>query len=70
MKIDTVAIIGSGSMGSGIAQVCAMAGFTTLLFDKNAAAVERSRKSLNDIFSMLESKNKSLLQSAPIIWTS
>ncbi|HQW11159.1 MAG TPA: 3-hydroxyacyl-CoA dehydrogenase NAD-binding domain-containing protein [Saprospiraceae bacterium] len=58
MKIDTVAIIGSGAMGSGIAQVCAMAGFTTLLFDKNAAAVERSRKSLNDIFSMLESKNK------------
>ena len=33
--IKTVAVIGSGTMGQGIAQVCAQAGYTTLLFDVN-----------------------------------
>ena len=32
-EIKTVGIIGAGTMGQGIAQVCAMAGYTTLLFD-------------------------------------
>jgi 3-hydroxybutyryl-CoA dehydrogenase len=36
-----VAVIGAGTMGRGIAQVCAQAGLTTLLFDARAgAAVE------------------------------
>lgn len=35
-KIKTVGIVGAGTMGSGIAQVCAQAGYTTLLFDVNA----------------------------------
>ena len=33
MKINTVAVIGAGTMGAGIAQVCAQAGWTTRLFD-------------------------------------
>ncbi|MEK6780183.1 MAG: 3-hydroxyacyl-CoA dehydrogenase NAD-binding domain-containing protein [Bacteroidota bacterium] len=33
--IKIVAVIGSGTMGQGIAQVCAQAGYTTLLFDVN-----------------------------------
>ncbi|MCO6495414.1 MAG: 3-hydroxybutyryl-CoA dehydrogenase [Bacteroidetes bacterium] len=33
MKIEKVVIAGSGVMGSGIAQVCAMAGFKTILYD-------------------------------------
>lgn len=32
-KIKTVAIIGAGTMGSGIAKVCAMAGYQVQLFD-------------------------------------
>jgi 3-hydroxybutyryl-CoA dehydrogenase len=31
--MQTVAILGSGTMGGGIAQVCALRGFTTLLYD-------------------------------------
>ena len=31
--IDTVAVLGAGTMGQGIARVCASAGFKTLLFD-------------------------------------
>lgn len=37
--IKTVGIVGAGVMGLGIAQVCAMAGYKTLLFDVNADAV-------------------------------
>lgn len=33
MTINTVAILGSGTMGSGIAQVCALHGLATVLYD-------------------------------------
>ena len=32
-QIQTIGIVGSGTMGAGIAQVCAMAGYEVLLFD-------------------------------------
>lgn len=38
-----VAIIGSGTMGSGIAQVCAMAGHKVILYDLNPEAVEKAK---------------------------
>ena len=33
MQIQTVAVIGAGTMGAGIAQVCAQSGWKTNLFD-------------------------------------
>lgn len=36
LEIQTVGVIGAGTMGQGIAQVCASAGFSTLLYDVNA----------------------------------
>jgi len=39
-NIETVAVIGAGTMGHGIAQVCAMAGCTTRLNDVGAEQVE------------------------------
>ncbi|WP_243463445.1 3-hydroxyacyl-CoA dehydrogenase NAD-binding domain-containing protein, partial [Brucella suis] len=33
MAIKTVGIIGAGQMGSGIAHVCALAGYNVLLHD-------------------------------------
>ena len=45
-KIKTVGVVGAGTMGSGIAQVCAMAGYSTLVFDVNG---ELSQKALKDI---------------------
>ncbi len=37
-----VAVFGSGTMGRGIAQVCAQAGLTTLVFDARAGAVDEA----------------------------
>lgn len=42
MNIQTIAVIGAGTMGQGIAQVAAMAGFNTLLFDLQAVALEKA----------------------------
>jgi 3-hydroxybutyryl-CoA dehydrogenase len=48
--IRTVAVIGAGTMGSGIAQVCGAAGYRTWLFDARPggaeAAIERIRTTL------------------------
>jgi 3-hydroxybutyryl-CoA dehydrogenase len=39
-QIDTVAVVGAGTMGHGIAQVCAAAGCSVRLYDVNDEAVE------------------------------
>jgi 3-hydroxybutyryl-CoA dehydrogenase len=39
-RVDRVAVLGAGTMGHGIAQVCAMAGATTTLYDPDDAALE------------------------------
>ena len=39
--IQTVAVLGAGTMGAGIAQVAAMAGLTTRLYDVDPAALQR-----------------------------
>jgi len=41
--IRTVAVVGAGTMGTGIAIVVARAGFNTIVFDQDAGAVARSR---------------------------
>ena len=41
MKIKSVGIIGAGTMGNGIAQVCAVAGLDVVMIDVNEAAIER-----------------------------
>jgi 3-hydroxybutyryl-CoA dehydrogenase len=40
-QIKTVGVIGAGQMGSGIAHVCAMAGYDVLLNDVGAAQIEK-----------------------------
>jgi 3-hydroxybutyryl-CoA dehydrogenase len=41
MSMQHIAVIGAGTMGNGIAQVCAIAGFDVTLLDINDAALER-----------------------------
>ena len=49
-EIRTVAVLGAGTMGGGIAQVCALRGFDTVLYDVTpalaAAGLERVRASV------------------------
>lgn len=41
-SITRVAVLGAGTMGNGIAQVCAMAGYAVALHDPQPGAVERA----------------------------
>ncbi len=45
-EIKTIGVIGAGTMGLGIAQLSAMAGFKTLLFDINTEALEKAKKTI------------------------
>jgi 3-hydroxybutyryl-CoA dehydrogenase len=47
-KSGTVAVIGAGTMGHGIAQVSAMAGYDVVLFDPQPGAVERALAKIGD----------------------
>ena len=51
MAIETVGVIGAGTMGNGIAQVCALAGLQAIVQDVNADALQRA---LNTISGSLE----------------
>lgn len=53
-----VAVIGSGTMGSGIAQVAATAGCVVKLYDTNAEALSRAEKSLEVTLLKLVEKGK------------
>ncbi len=46
MTIKTLGIIGAGTMGSGIAQACAMSGVDAVMQDVNEAALERAMKTI------------------------
>ena len=47
MGINTVAVIGAGTMGAGIAQVCAQAGWNTNLFDAFPESLERGMNAID-----------------------
>lgn len=53
-----VAVIGSGTMGSGIAQVAATAGCVVKLFDLNQEALSKSKSALEVTLSKLVEKGK------------
>ena len=61
--IETICICGAGTMGSGIAQVCAQNGFYTILFDLNATILENAKSSINNNLQYLVDREKiSLLE--------
>ena len=54
----TVAVIGAGAMGSGIAQVAAQAGHPVRLFDTRMGSAEKSRAAIAETLSGLAAKGK------------
>src|SRR5258708_31326005 len=58
IMIQTICICGAGTMGSGIAQVAAMGGYRTLLYDVDAAMVQKGRAAIEKNLRSLGEKNK------------
>ena len=54
-KNSIIGIVGSGAMGSGIAQVAATAEHKTIIYDTNAVALEKAKTNLtNSVFKLVE----------------
>jgi 3-hydroxybutyryl-CoA dehydrogenase len=58
MKIQTICVCGAGTMGSGIAQVCASAGFTTILYELNEAVLQKAKTAIGAGLQKLVEKGK------------
>ncbi|ALD22361.1 3-hydroxyacyl-CoA dehydrogenase NAD-binding domain-containing protein [Hymenobacter sp. DG25A] len=56
--ISTIAIVGAGTMGLGIAQVCVQHGFPTILFDINEGVLTKAQRSIAAGLSKLVEKGK------------
>jgi 3-hydroxybutyryl-CoA dehydrogenase len=58
MPVSTLGVLGSGLMGSGIAQVAATAGVPTVVRDVNDAALAKGRKSIEQSLAKFVEKGK------------
>lgn len=57
-SINTICVIGAGTMGSGIALAAAQNGFYTLLFDINSDVLEKAKTSIQKSLQYLLDKGK------------
>jgi 3-hydroxybutyryl-CoA dehydrogenase len=56
--IQTIGIIGSGTMGNGIAQACASSGFSVVMIDINEAALQKGLATIAGSLDRLIKKEK------------
>ncbi|HRO69095.1 MAG TPA: 3-hydroxyacyl-CoA dehydrogenase NAD-binding domain-containing protein [Chitinophagaceae bacterium] len=56
--INTICVCGAGTMGSGIAQVAAHAGFSTILFDTKQTVVDNAHVNMKKSLEVLIGKGK------------
>lgn len=57
-KNSVIGIVGSGAMGSGIAQVAAVAGHQVMLYDNNALSLQKAKQNLVSTLLKLVEKQK------------
>ncbi len=57
-QIKTICVCGAGTMGTGIAQLSAMKGISTIQFDISAEMLEKSRKGLEANLNTLVNKDR------------
>ena len=62
MEIRTVAVIGAGTMGAGIAQVCAQAGWKTNLYDAFSEGLERGMSNIDAFWDKGISRGKTTIE--------
>jgi 3-hydroxyacyl-CoA dehydrogenase len=48
MKLDRILVVGGGTMGRGIAGLCALSGFATAIYEADPAARGRLRGAIED----------------------
>ena len=58
MAIQRIGVVGAGTMGNGIAQVFAQAGFEVRLIDAAAGALDRAKSSIEKSLAKLVEKNR------------
>jgi len=58
MNINSICVCGAGTMGSGIAQAAAQAGFYTLLYELNTTVLEKAKSSIEKNLQTLVEKGK------------
>jgi 3-hydroxybutyryl-CoA dehydrogenase len=56
--IKTICVCGAGTMGSGIAQIAAMSGYTTLLYDVDQQMVQKGKRAIEAGLQLLVDKKK------------
>jgi 3-hydroxybutyryl-CoA dehydrogenase len=56
--MNLIAVLGAGQMGSGIAQVCAAAGFRVVMRDLDPAALDRARRTIETSLERMLSKGR------------
>jgi 3-hydroxybutyryl-CoA dehydrogenase len=47
MNVNSICVCGAGTMGSGIAQAAAQAGFYTLLYELNEEVLEKAKSGID-----------------------
>ncbi len=58
MNINSLCVCGAGTMGSGIAQAAAQAGFYTILYDLNPSVLEKAGEAIKKNLQKLTEKGK------------
>ena len=58
MEIERIVVIGAGTMGSGIAQVCAQAGYSVTLLDVASEQLERAQQAIERSLERFVEKGK------------
>jgi 3-hydroxybutyryl-CoA dehydrogenase len=66
-KDSIIGVVGSGAMGSGIAQVAATAGHKTIVYDTNTVALEKAKSNLSNSLNKLVEKQKITSEKATAI---
>ncbi|HPN59689.1 MAG TPA: 3-hydroxyacyl-CoA dehydrogenase NAD-binding domain-containing protein [Chitinophagaceae bacterium] len=58
MEINSICVCGAGTMGSGIAQAAAQSGLATILYELNAAVLEKAKAGIDRNLQSLVEKGK------------
>jgi len=67
MDIDKIGVIGSGIMGSGIAQICAQSGFPVLIYDIASESLDKGLKHIRTTLQRAVEKGKRSQEEAECI---